>query len=37
MLDEMVGEGLVTVEKIRVLKYSAGARPIGPAPREEER
>jgi hypothetical protein len=26
ILDEMVGEGLVTVEKVRVLKYSAGSR-----------
>jgi PII-like signaling protein len=28
VLDEMVAEGLVTVEKARVLKYSPGARPI---------
>jgi PII-like signaling protein len=27
ILDEMVDEGLVTMEKVRVLKYSPGARP----------
>ena len=27
MLDEMVGEGLVTMEKVRVLKYAPGNRP----------
>lgn len=27
ILDEMVNEGLVTMEKVRVLKYSAGSRP----------
>ena len=27
ILDEMVAEGLVTVEKVRVLKYSPGVRP----------
>ncbi len=27
ILDEMVTEGLVTVEKVRVLKYSPGTRP----------
>lgn len=27
ILDEMVPEGLVTMEKVRVLKYSAGSRP----------
>ena len=27
ILDEMVREGLVTLEKVRVLKYSPGARP----------
>jgi len=26
ILDEMVSEGLVTVEKVRVLKYAPGAR-----------
>jgi PII-like signaling protein len=26
ILDEMVSEGLVTVEKVRVLKYSPGTR-----------
>lgn len=30
ILDEMVAEGLVTMEKVRVLKYAA--RPGGPAP-----
>jgi hypothetical protein len=29
ILDEMVQEGLVTMEKVRVLKYSPGSRPIG--------
>ena len=29
ILDEMVSEGLVTLEKARVLKYAAGRRPIG--------
>jgi uncharacterized protein len=28
ILDEMVGEGLVTMEKVRVLKYAAGNRPL---------
>jgi PII-like signaling protein len=27
ILDEMVGEGLVTLEKVRVIKYAAGSRP----------
>jgi uncharacterized protein len=27
MLDEMVGEGLVTIEDVHVLKYSAGTEP----------
>jgi len=27
ILDEMVTEGLVTMEKVRVLKYAAGNRP----------
>jgi PII-like signaling protein len=27
ILDEMVNEGLVTMEKVRVLKYSPGTRP----------
>ncbi len=31
ILDEMVTEGLVTLEKARVLKYAAGSRPLGPA------
>src|SRR5215469_7907099 len=30
ILDEMVSEGLVTMEKARVLRYSPGKRPIGP-------
>jgi len=30
ILDEMVGEGLVTMEKVRVLKYAAGTRPLSP-------
>ena len=28
LLDEMVTEGLVTVEKVRIVKYAAGARQI---------
>jgi len=28
ILDEMVPEGLVTMEKVRVIKYSPGKRPI---------
>jgi len=27
ILDEMVGEGLVTLEKVRVVKYAPGDRP----------
>lgn len=30
ILDEMVSEGLVTMEKVRVLKYAAGNRPPNP-------
>jgi len=30
ILDEMVTEGLVTVEKVRVLKYTPGTRPPVP-------
>lgn len=33
ILDEMVGEGLVTLEKVRVIKYAPGDRPIAAAPR----
>jgi PII-like signaling protein len=29
MLDEMVPEGLVTLEKVRIVKYSPGNRPVG--------
>jgi PII-like signaling protein len=28
ILDEMVGEGLVTLEKARVIKYAPGNRPL---------
>jgi PII-like signaling protein len=28
ILDDMVDEGLVTLEKVRVLKYAGGSRPI---------
>jgi PII-like signaling protein len=28
ILDEMVTEGLVTMERVRVLKYSPGTRPL---------
>jgi len=31
ILDEMVPEGLVTLEKVRVVKYSPGTRKIDPA------
>jgi len=30
ILDEMVSEGLVTVEKARVIKYAPGNRPLAP-------
>ena len=30
ILDEMVSEGLVTLEKVRVLKYAPGKRPLNP-------
>jgi PII-like signaling protein len=30
VLDEMVGEGLVTLEKVRVIKYAPGDRPLAP-------
>ena len=30
ILDEMVTEGLVTLEKVRVVKYAPGDRPRGP-------
>lgn len=30
ILDEMVSEGLVTMEKVRVLKYAPGTRPPSP-------
>lgn len=29
VLDEMVPEGLVTLEKVRIVKYSPGNRPVG--------
>jgi uncharacterized protein len=32
ILDEMVTEGLVTMEKVRVLKYTPGTRPQNPPP-----
>ena len=28
ILDEMVTEGMVTIEKVRVLKYAPGTRPL---------
>jgi PII-like signaling protein len=28
IMDEMVTEGLVTIEKVRVLKYEPGTRPV---------
>lgn len=31
ILDEMVLEGLVTMEKVRVLKYAPGNRPLSPS------
>jgi PII-like signaling protein len=34
ILDEMVPEGLVTLESVRVLKYSPGTRPQEPARRK---
>jgi PII-like signaling protein len=32
ILDEMVTEGLVTLETVRVLKYSPGKRPLDASP-----
>jgi PII-like signaling protein len=32
ILDEMVPEGLVTIENVRVLKYAPGTRPQSPPP-----
>jgi PII-like signaling protein len=32
ILDEMVSEGLVTLEKVRVVKYAPGKRPLDPPP-----
>ncbi len=31
ILDEMVSEGLVTMEKVRVFKYASGTRPVDSA------
>ena len=30
IVDELVGEGLVTMEKVRVIKYAPGRRPQAP-------
>lgn len=30
ILEEMVSEGLVTMEKVRVMKYAPGSRPLSP-------
>jgi uncharacterized protein len=35
ILDEMVPEGLVTMEKVRVLKYAPGNRPQNPPQKEK--
>lgn len=32
ILEEMVTEGLVTIEKVWVMKYAAGSRPQSPPP-----
>ena len=32
VLDEMVSEGLVTLERARVVKYAPGKRPVAPSP-----
>lgn len=32
ILEEMVSEGLVTLEKVRVMKYAPGSRPQTPPP-----
>jgi hypothetical protein len=32
LLEEMVSEGLVTMEKVRVMKYAPGSRPLSPPP-----
>jgi PII-like signaling protein len=31
ILDEMIPEGLVTLEKVRIVKYSPGTRKLSPA------
>jgi PII-like signaling protein len=37
ILEEMVQEGLVIMEKVRVLKYAACTRPQNPQPPSEQR
>ena len=32
ILEEMVSEGLVTMEKVRVMKYAPGSRPLSQPP-----
>jgi hypothetical protein len=32
MLDEMIADGLVTLEKVEVVTYRAGRDPVGPGP-----
>lgn len=32
ILNEMIGEGMVTLEKVRVLKYASGEEPRDPDP-----
>lgn len=34
ILEEMVSEGLVTMEKVRVMKYAPGSRPQSPPPKK---
>ena len=35
LVDEMVAEGLVTMEKVRVVKYTPGARPLDSNPKSK--
>lgn len=34
ILEEMISEGLVTMEKVRVMKYAPGSRPQSPPPKK---
>lgn len=34
IVEEMISEGLVTMEKVRVMKYAPGSRPPSPPPKK---